>query len=70
MQTSGTFPQLSDGRKKALKKPGKAKSAPEAAEDGRGWTRHQPRPVNAPKTTAGRRAASHSKAYPRKKEDC
>lgn len=70
MQTSGVFPQLSDGRKKAAKRPARGKSKPEPAEDGRGWTKHQPRPVNAPKSTAGRRAASHKKAYDRDKEDC
>lgn len=58
MQTSGTFPQLSDGRKKGNKR----KSARPEPEDGRGWTKHQPRPVNAPKTTEGRRELAHKKA--------
>lgn len=73
MQTSGVFPQLSDGRKgRKVTKPARSgkKAGPEPLEDGRGYTRHQPRPVNAPKTTAGRRAASHAKAYGRDKEDC
>lgn len=67
MQTSGTFPQLSDGRKKA--KPAK-KSRSEAMEDGRGWTKHQPRPVNAPKTTSERRDLAHKKAAGTMKKGC
>ena len=64
MQTSGVFPQLSDGRSKRRGKPTarpRSKSR-EVMEDGQGWTKRQPRPVNAPKTLAGRRAASHKKA--------
>lgn len=67
MQTRGTFPELYAGRKKA--KPGE-KPAPKrskktgvpVAEDGAGWTSRQPRPVNAPKGLAGRRAGSRAKA--------
>lgn len=62
MQTSGVFPQLSDGRKQGKRaKPARKPAKPEA-EDGRGWTSRQPRPINAPKTTAGRRNLAHRKA--------
>lgn len=60
MQTSGTFPQLSEGRSKG-KKRGKAKC--EEPTSDAGWTKRQPRPIDAPKTLAGRRNASHKKAY-------
>jgi hypothetical protein len=67
MQTSGTFPQLSDGRKKS-KSAKKARREP--MEDGQGWTSRQPRPINAPKTTSGRREQAHKKAAATMKKGC
>lgn len=59
MQTTGTFPQLSDGRSKGRKR-GKATCEELTPDTG---PRRQPRPVSAPKSLSGRRAASHKKAY-------
>lgn len=71
MQTSGVFPQLSDGRKKSKNGRSKPKARHEAMEDGAGWTSRQPRPINAPKTTRGRRELAHRKANATiKGEDC
>lgn len=65
MQVSGTFPQLSDGRKKsksAKRTPSRRSTPVEPVEDGRGYTKHQPRRINAPKTTVERRELAHRKA--------
>lgn len=66
MQVTGTFPQLSDGYK------GKGKSRRNSgtyAKEDRGMTQptvgRAPRSAKNPSTLAGRRAASHRKAYGR-----
>ena len=64
MQTSGVFPQLYEGRMKARpgEKPVKRRSRPEPPEDGAGWTKTQPRPINAARSLGGRRADARKKA--------
>ena len=60
MQVTGTFPELSSGMKKSRRNGKFAKGDP--GPTGFAVSR-MPRKVNAPKTLAGRREASHHKAY-------
>lgn len=65
MQVRGTFPELNSGTKKSPKRaaPKRAPAAPRIPGMGGFSVKRAPRPVNAPKSLAGRRAASHAKAY-------
>jgi hypothetical protein len=59
MQTTGTFPELNAG----MKKPKRAHTKQHFEGFGGFSTKRAPRQNNAPRTLAGRRAASRSKAY-------
>lgn len=67
MQVTGTFPALSAGMKKTSAKTSTRRNGKFAVPDkgvaGFGIKGRAPRAVNAPKSFAGRRAASHRKAY-------
>ena len=64
MQTRGTFPELSSGMKKSSKRMPKMSKSSCSGMGGFGVKGKGPRKHNtAPKTFAGRRAASHAKAY-------
>jgi hypothetical protein len=63
MQVRGTFPELNAGSKKSKSR----RNSGTFAKDDRGMTsfsvKRAPKAINAPKTFAGRREASHRKAH-------
>ena len=63
MQVTGTFPALSAGMKKSSPRRNSGKFNKPDSGLGGGGLRTKPRVHSAPKTFAGRRAASHAKAY-------
>ena len=69
MQVRGTFPELNNGmtRSKAPRGAARTSSLRKASLDHPGFagfsTKRQPRRVHAPRSFAGRRSASHAKAY-------